>query len=314
MKNKELNKNNKVIVILGSTSSGKTGLAVKLADLFNGEIISADSRQVYKGMDIGTGKDLPDYTIVKAGKKKQIKYHLIDVASPRSRFSLAQYQRQAIKAIDDILSRGKLPLLVGGSGLYLQAVVDNYQLSSVKPNLELRKKLEFLSKEELQISLAQANPKFFAKLNNSDQNNPRRLVRYLEILSAESSFRPGSQPAKYDFLLIGLSWPIEELNKRIRQRLQDRLASGLVEEVKKLKQSGVSYKKLESFGLEYKHIAWFLQRKIEYDPMVEALGRAICRFAKQQTTWFKRWEKQNRKINWLSGLKEAKNLVRDFID
>ncbi|HNX10722.1 MAG TPA: tRNA (adenosine(37)-N6)-dimethylallyltransferase MiaA [bacterium] len=305
--------NNKIVVILGATSSGKTGLAVKLADAFSGEIVSADSRQVYRGMDIGTGKDLPDYTIVKNGRKKQIKYHLIDVASPKSVFSLAKYQQLAFRAIDDILARGKLPLVVGGSGLYLQALVDNYSLAKTKPDTQLRLELESLTKEDLQARLKKINPKFFAKLNNSDKNNPRRLVRYIEIFSAEAGFKAGAKKSKYDFLILGLSCPQEELNKRIKQRLLSRLDEGLIDEIKGLHKSGVSYDRLEKFGLEYRHGAWFLQGKMDYDTMVDHLNQAICRFSKKQAIWFKRWQKQKRQIHWLEGLTDAKKLIKDFL-
>ncbi len=309
-----IKKDNKVIVILGATSSGKTSLGIKLAALFNGEIVSADSRQVYRGMDIGTGKDLPDYQIVENGKKRKIKYHLIDVASPRSVFSLAKYQKLAFKAIDQIIAQGRLPIVVGGSGLYLQALVDNYQLSKIKPDNLLRQELEKLDKTELQERLQKINFQFFSKLNNSDKNNPRRLVRYIEILSQEAGFRAGGGPEKYDFLLLGLECPQEKLNKRIKQRLLSRLDEGLLAEIKKLHRLGVSYARLDKFGLEYRYGARYLQEIMDYDTFVISLFQAICRFSKKQTTWFKRWQKQNRKIHWLSGLSEAKKLVRNFIE
>ena len=163
----------KVIVILGPTASGKTAVGVKLAKALKGEIVSADSRQVYRGMDVGTGKDLAEY-----GK---IPYHLIDVADPQEIFDLAQYQKLAFEAINDILRRGKLPIVAGGSGLYLQALVDGYQLSTVKPDAKLRAGLEQKTLAELQKILAKQNKIFFAKLNNSDRNNKRRLIRYIEI-------------------------------------------------------------------------------------------------------------------------------------
>lgn len=306
-------KKNKVIVILGQTSSGKTGLAVKLAALFNGEIVSADSRQVYQGMDIGSGKDLGEYTIFEKGKKKKIKHHLIDVVSPNTKFSLAKYQKLAHKALDDILSRGKLPFLVGGSGLYLQAIVDNYQLSGVQPDPKKRQELEALSKEELQAKLEGINRVFFNKLNSSDRNNPRRLLRYIEIFSGDQTYKAGTKKSKYNFLLLGLAAEKKELQKRIHDRLLHRLEKeDLLGEIKRLHENGVSYKRLESFGLEYKYGALYLQKKLDYDLMVQLLFQAICRFAKKQNSWFSRWEKQNRKINWLSGWSEAKKIISDF--
>ncbi|MCK4553871.1 hypothetical protein KAU19_02830, partial [Candidatus Parcubacteria bacterium] len=179
--------NNKIIVILGPTSSGKTGLAVKLAYKFNGEIVSADSRQVYRGMDVGTGKDLDEYLVrgvrhhIGCRTPYRIPYHLIDVVSPNTVFSLAKYQRLAYKAIDNILSRGKLPIIAGGTGLYLQAVVDNYNLSKIKPNKKLRERLKKLGAEKLFKKLQELNKKFADRLNESERKNKRRLIRYIEI-------------------------------------------------------------------------------------------------------------------------------------
>lgn len=267
----------KLIVILGPTASGKTGLGVDLAYEFNGEIVSADSRQVYKGMDIGTGKDLKDFRLQvpitnnqETKNKKftiiKIPYHLIDVVSPKTKFDLAKYQKQAFRAIDDIIKRGKLPILVGGTGLYLQAVVDNYQLSSVNLNKELREKLEKLSVDQIFVLIKKANPKMAERINNSDKNNKRRLIRYMEILAGDTSFTAKSGNKKYDTLIIGLNKPKEELEARIYKRLIERFEKeDMVGEVKKLRKQGVSWKRLEGFGLEYKFIAWFLQDKMEYD-------------------------------------------------
>lgn len=308
----------KVLVILGTTSAGKTGLGVKLAAELGGEIISADSRQVYKGMDIGTGKDLKEYTV--DGKK--IKYHLIDVASPKTKFDLAKYQKMAFKAIDDVLKRGKLPIVVGGSGLYLQAIVDNYQLSSVKPDLKLRAALEELSAEQLYAKLKRLKPEFAERLNNSDRNNKRRLVRYLEIagqdkISRVKKTKPEEDPKKsvspYDFLLLGLEWPDDVLRERIISRLHDRLEKeGMIKEIERLHEEGVSWERLMSFGLEYKFVSRYLLEEIDYETMVEKLGIAIYRFAKRQKTWFRRWEKQGKKIIWVADLKDAKKEIASW--
>lgn len=305
----------KVVVILGTTAGGKTGLGVKLADIFNGEIISADSRQVYRGMDIGSGKDLPDYTIKKpGGKSKQIKYHLIDVASPKTEFNLKKYQKLAFKAVADVLKRKKLPLIVGGTGLYLQAVVDNYHLSSVKPDSKLREELELLSASELYDRLLEKHQAFAKKLNNSDRNNKRHLIRYLEVLDGDLSYQAKTAEPLYDFLLLGIDLPKDILRARIRKRLEERLADGvMVDEIKRLHQEGVSWKRLEGFGLEYRYISFYLQGKMEYEEMVEKLFTAICQFSKRQKSWYRRWEKQGKKIHWIKDLEEASGLVEEFI-
>lgn len=302
---------NKVIVILGSTSSGKTGLGVALARKFGGEIISADSRQVYTGMDVGTGKDLAEYG---SGKDK-VKYHLIDVISPKKTFDLASYQKLAYRAIEETLARGHKPFLVGGTGLYLQAVVDNYQLSRKQPSKKIRQELEKLNKKELFERITKLNPEFAKKINQSDRNNPRRLLRYLEIiLLSEDPLACGRGEPKYDFLVLGLDWPKEFLEERIKRRLLDRLEKqNMIEEAKRLHAEGLSYRKMENFGLEYKFLAKYLKKEINYNELVEQLGRAICQFAKRQKTWWRRWERQGRKIVWVKELKEAEKVIKKFL-
>ena len=296
----------KIIVILGPTASGKTKLAVELAEKFNGEIVSADSRQVYRGMDIGTGKDLAEYSVP---------YHLIDVVNPKLRFDLAQYQKLAFAAIDDILGRGKLPILAGGSGLYLQAVIDNYKLSDAKKDLALRKKLEKLNAGELFKKLEKLSPNLAVKLNQSDKNNKRRLIRYLEILEQDKNFKSRKGQKKYEALLIGLSYSGEILKQRIFKRLMDRLKEqNMIGEVENLRAKGLSWKRLEEFGLEYKFISLYLQGKLQYEEMVEKLNQAIYQFAKRQLTWFKRWEKQGVKINWLKDFKKIEKLTKEFLE
>ncbi|MBU1036569.1 tRNA (adenosine(37)-N6)-dimethylallyltransferase MiaA [Patescibacteria group bacterium] len=282
---------NKLIVILGPTACGKTKLAVKLAKLFNGEIVSADSRQVYQGMDIGTGKDLKEY--------QNIPYHLIDVYPAKKQFTLADYQKKAYQAIDNIICRKKIPFLVGGSGLYLQAVIDGYQLSQAAPDLTLRKNLNAKSLKQLQ-NLAKN-----LKLNKSDFNNKRRLIRALEIQHAQKKFKPAKKP-KYNCLILGLKFPKKIIDQRIDKRLKARLKQGLIKEVKKLHQQGLSWKKLQDFGLEYKWIAYYLQNKINYEEMTEKLAIAIHQFAKRQMTWYKRMEN----IIWIKNYTKAKNKIK----
>jgi tRNA dimethylallyltransferase len=297
----------KVLAILGSTSSGKTALAVRLAAEFNGEIVSADSRQVYKGMDIGTGKDLKEYRV---GRKK-IPYHLIDVANPRVRFDLAKYQKAAFKAIEDILRRGKLPIVVGGSGLYLQALVDNYNLSLAAPRQAERREWEKkMSAVGLMEMIRELKPDFAARINNSDQNNVRRLARYLEIIRAGALEKISRKETPYDWLILGLDCPEKILRERIVQRLLERLEKeGLVAEVKRLNDQGLSWERLKSFGLEYKFVSAHLLGELSYPEMVEKLSTAIYRFAKRQKTWFRRWEKQGREINWTKSESAARRTI-----
>lgn len=297
----------KVLVILGPTASGKTSLGVKLASKLKGEIISADSRQVYRNMDIGTGKDLAEY-----GK---IPYHLIDVVNPEEEFNLAKYQKLAEKAIKDILSRGKLPIIVGGTGLYLQAIVDGYDLDKNVPDSKRRAELTAMSVAQLYKILEKEKPDFASSINNSDRNNPRRLIRYIEIM--ESGVTPkkiSKKTTPYDFLLIGLQQDDDIMRARIIKRLKDRLDNeNMIGEVEYLIDNGVSLSRLNDFGLEYRHIAWYLQDKLTYDEMFERLGIAIYRFAKRQKTWFRRWEKQGRVINWVNDLKEASKIIKNWL-
>ncbi|MFH0854417.1 MAG: tRNA (adenosine(37)-N6)-dimethylallyltransferase MiaA [bacterium] len=309
-------KKKKIIVILGPTASGKTKLAVKLAVEFNGEIVSADSRQVYRGMDIGTGKDLGEYKIYTP-------YHLIDIVSPKTQFSLAKYQKLAYEAIDDIIAREKTPILTGGTGLYIQAVVDGMPLAPVKPNIKLRGKLEKWKHEELLLKLKEMDP---ALKDEMIQNNKRRMIRYIEIMEKCKNpitklWAEQKKESKYDCLLLGVLpnntsiYPLEvgyreSLNTKIDQRIDIRLKKEkMVEEVVRLHKEGTSWKRLESFGLEYKFIAEYLQDKLGYNEMVNLLKIATRQFAKRQMTWFKR----DKRIKWISHYNEAKNLIKKFL-
>ena len=313
-------KKQKIIVILGPTASGKTKLAVSLARKFNGEIVSADSRQVYKGMNVGTGKDLKEYIIKSqiANRKSQINkisYHLIDAVEPKQEFNLAKYQKLAYGAIDDILTRGKLPIVVGGTGLYLQAVVDSYQLSKAKPDKKLREKLEKMSAQKLFKILSGLDYKKANGLNESDKKNKRRLIRYIEV--AKSGFvAKAVEPFKqqYEFLLIGVKKNREEIRKRIYKRLIERLEKeDMIGEVERLRKQGLSWKRLESFGLEYKFISEYLRNRLTYEEMVEKLNIAISQFAKRQMSWFRRWERQGRKIYWIKNTRMGKKLIKIFL-
>lgn len=315
----KLSKNKKVIVILGPTASGKTSLAVKLAQKYNGEIVSADSRQVYRGMDIGTGKDLSEFSFKgENGRIVNIPHHLIDVCDPMERFDIVRWNKEVGVAIDDILKRGKVPIVVGGTGMYIQSLVDNYDFSKVRENKKEREILEKKDKNDLLGVLKKIKPEIIDELDNNDLGNKRRLIRYIEILREDKGFsvkKSVKKDSKYDFLLLGLFTNREDINKKIQKRLLDRVEKeGMIEEIKNLHEGGVSWKRLEEFGLEYKHISWYLNDRMEYDDMLEKLNIAIRQFAKRQMTWFKRWEKQGAKINWVSNINDSSRLIDDFLN
>lgn len=320
----------KIAVILGPTASGKSDLAVKIARKFKGEVVSADSRQVYRGMDIGTGKVPRDnlrksdflnfLNIMEVGLPyiyKGVQHHLLDVASPKSTFTVSRYQKLGKKAIKEILARKKLPIICGGTGFYIDALVYDYKLPEVPPNLKLREKLEKKSAAMLFKQLQKLDP---ARAKNIDRFNKRRLIRALEIiLSTKKPVPPDALMHKsaYDVLFIGIKKNQEELDKLIAKRLKKRLKADMVKEIQKLHRpfdsaqgkAGVSWKKLESFGLEYRRIAEYLQNKINYDGMVSLLQKDIEHYAKRQMTWFKR----NPKIHWVKNYGEAKKLTDNFL-
>lgn len=299
-------KNNKLVVILGPTACGKTKIATVLAHKYNGEIVSADSRQVYKGMDIGTGKDLADYTI----NGSKVPYHLIDIVDPETNFNVAQYQKLAYQAIDNILSRGKVPFLVGGTGLYIDAVTKNYQFNEITPDKQevIRKKLDKWSLERLLKELKLKDPATFEKI---DQKNRRRVQRALEIFleTGESKKKNPLGDVKYDIFFIGVKYPLEKIYQKIDSRLADRVDAGMIAEVKKLRKAGVSFKRLDDFGLEYRYVSRYLKGELSHDEMILQLKQAIHHFAKRQLTWFKR----NKNIIWVPSLTEAHRLLKKFL-
>jgi len=302
-------KNKKLIVILGPTACGKTRIATRLVAKYNGEIIGADSRQVYRGMDIGTGKDLDDFRV----GKKNIPYHLIDVVNPMTKFDVAKYQKKAYTAIDDILSRNRSPFLVGGTGLYIDAVTKGYAFSQVKSEKlkvkSIRQRLEKWSLNKLLKKLKQVDPTTYKII---DQKNRRRVQRAVEIYYETG--RPKSKIAKnkqpdYNILVLGIKFPLEKIYKKIDSRLEERIAGGMVAEVKRLRKSGVTWKRLDGFGLEYRWVSRYLRGLIDYDEMVERLRNDIHHFAKRQLTWFKR----NKNIKWVKTLGEADKKVKKFL-
>jgi tRNA dimethylallyltransferase len=293
--------NKKLVVILGPTSSGKSELVVKLAKKFKGEVISADSRQIYKGMDIGTGK-------ITKKEGQGIPHYLLDIASPKRKFTVVQYRKLAIQAINKILKKGRLPILCGGTGFYIQAVIDGIIIPEVKPDWKLREKLEKLTIEKLFEKLKKLDPK---RAKEIDRKNRRRLIRALEITIKTKKPVPSlkKSPLPYPVLIIGIKKKTNELKKLIKKRLLKRLKEGMVEEIKKLRKSGVSWKRLEEFGLEYRYIAQYLQKKIDYQNMIEKIQKETEHFAKRQMVWFKR----DRRIHWIKSQKEAKKIIKSFL-
>lgn len=294
-----------LVAILGTNASGKSDLGIRLAHHFGGEIVSADSRQVYRGLDLGTGK-------ITAAQAATVKHHLIDVAEVSEYYSLAQYQRAAYSAIDSIAAAGKLPLLVGGSGLYISAVVEGYQLVDVPPNDALRAELEALPLAQLVERLEKSDA---AAASRIDKNNPRRLIRAIEIAEAGGTNAAARQNLpQYRCLQLGLTWPRPILEERIEKRLRERLAHGMIEEVAGLRSQGVSDLRLEKLGLEYRYIARYLRGELKsLDDLRLQLGIAIRQFAKDQLTWFKR----DPRILWLDPagdyFQEACNRIRNWV-
>lgn len=291
-----------VIAVVGPTASGKSALAVEIARLVGGEVISADSRQVYMGLDIGTGK-------VTKSEMRGVPHHLLDVANPKRAMSVVQYERRATRAIRDILKRGKVPIVCGGTGLYVDAVLTSASFPAVPPNAKLRKELERLSPEKLFEKLKKLDP---IRAKTIDAKNPRRLIRAIEIATKLGSV-PARTPAveRYDTLYIGLTLGKEELSKRIHTRLLARMRRGMIAEARKLHEQGLSWKRMESLGLEYRFLAQFLQNKISKAEMLELLEIAIRQYSKRQMIWFKR----NKNIKWFRPDENKKILkeVRKFL-
>ncbi len=284
-----------LIVITGPTASGKTSLAVKLASVLDTDIISADSRQVYRGLDIGTGKDLAEYKI----DGKTVPYHLIDIVEPYENFDLFSFYKSFFAIFKECMKRGKIPILAGGTPLYIHSVIANYKLLEVPKNNKLREKLSTYDMNELEDYLKSIQPKLH---NITDLEDRERLVRAIEI----ADFRlknPDAKSAGEDLeitpLIIGTLWERSVLKKRITERLVDRLNEGMVEEVKKLHENGISWERLEYFGLEYKYVSLYLQEKMSYDEMLKSLNIRIHQFSKKQSGWFRKFEKEGFSINWV---------------
>ncbi len=322
-----LKKKPKIIVVLGQTSTGKSDLAVEIAKCFNGEVISADSRQVYRGMDLGSGK-------ITKEEMQGVPHHLLDVADPREVFDVQVFQKLGTKAIKDILARGKVPIICGGTGFYIDALVHQTEFSSAGRNEKLREKLREMSLEELQELYRKKTSQFhtknivsriryilkclfskqkncfapfhFIRNNKIDLQNPVRIIRALEIIEELGYIPKAKQKNPYDVLFIGLMLPRDTLNKKIYERIIKRLERGMLDEARKLLANGVSHERLQSLGLEYRFMSKYLLGEITREEMIEQLYRATVQFAKRQRTWFKR----NKKIEWYHPLKEREKIFQ----
>lgn len=287
------------VVLLGPTAVGKTALAVQIALVRNGEILSADSRQVYRNLDLGSGKDLADYTF----EGKKVPYHLIDIADLKQEYNVFNYQQDFYKAFADVKGRGILPVIAGGTGMYLDAVVRNYDFVLVPENPELRAELSDKKLEELDKILLSLKPELH---NKSDLTQKDRVIRAIEIARCMNGpmadeirnkmvKRPDIQP-----LVLGTTLPREILRENIAKRLHERLDEGMIEEVRCLHENGASWDRLERLGLEYRFVSEYLEGKIKSeDELFTALNTAIGQFAKRQETWFRGMERKGVKINWL---------------
>ncbi len=267
-----------ILVILGPTASGKSDLAVALAKELDGEVVSADSRQVYKGLDIGTGK-------ITKKEMKGVPHYLLDVASLSKSFSVDKFQKMAYEVIDNILKRGKLPILCGGTGFYIQSVVDGFVLPEVKIDKKLRKEMERLDNEALYKILHKLDPK---RAMNIDPKNRARLIRAIEIIATLGVVPKIRLNPKYAPMQIGIRFNEKILKKRIGARLEKRLKKGMLKEAEGLNKDGLSWKRMESLGLEYRYMAYYLQKKISREEMIRQIELVSFQYAKRQMTWFKR--------------------------
>lgn len=283
-----------LLIILGATASGKTKLAVSIADGLNAEIISADSRQVFKGMDIGTGKDLAEYKI----GEKRIPYHLIDIVKAGDKYNVNAFKDDFYEALSTVTQHDKLPILCGGTGMYIHALLQNHQFTAIPKNENLREQYINFDKTDLQKVLNQYPEELTA---HADFSSSKRLIRAIEI--AEYLTSHSLNPIKrqnFNPLIIGLQSDVEIRRERILKRLNHRLNNGLIEEVETLLNKGVDHQILTFYGLEYKFVVSYLQNEFDFATLKDKLGIAICQFAKRQMTFFRKMEKDGVKINWLN--------------
>ena len=305
----------RLITILGPTASGKTPLAAALAKEVDGEIISADSRQVYRRMDIGTGKDLADYHVV-GHSVADIAYHLIDICEPGTKYNLFQYQQDFYDAYQDIRARGKQPILCGGTGLYIEAVLKGYKLSPVPQNQALRDSLEGKSLDELTKSLIDLKEKNGSNMHNkTDVDSCQRAIRAIEIETYNLEHpTPCRELPPVDSLIIGVNIDREERRKKITKRLKARLDEGMIDEVKGLLAEGIAPDDLIYYGLEYKFVTEYLIGKLSYEEMFQRLEIAIHQFAKRQMTWFRGMERRGFMIHWIDAMLPMEEKVKKIIE
>ena len=301
-----------MITILGPTASGKTPVAARLAVEIGGEIISADSRQVYRRMDIGTGKDLADYMV----DDRQIAYHLIDIREPGTKYNLFEYQQDFFDAYEDIRSRGAVPILCGGTGLYIEAVLKGYHLSPVPQNQELRDRLEGKSLAELTEMLTALKAKTGSNMHNTtDVDSCQRAIRAIEIETYNLEHpTPRRELPPVDSLIIGIDIDREIRREKITRRLKARLEEGMVDEVKALLDEGIPADDLIYYGLEYKFVTEYLTGQSTYDEMFSRLEIAIHQFAKRQMTWFRGLERRGFKINWIEATLPMEEKIKRIIE
>lgn len=291
----------KIVVILGPTSVGKTSLSIELAKAAHGEVVSADSRQVYRGLDIGSGK-------VTQAEMEEVPHFMLDVADPKEVFTAADFVDQGRKVITDILNRKKVPIVVGGTGFYIDALVGKISLADVPADEKLRSELSGLSVKMLQERLGEIDPD---ALQRVDIQNPVRMVRAIEVATALGKFEIKESELLYDVLWIGLTLPQDELKEKIQARLLARLSEGMLDEAKNLHTNGLSYERMEQLGLEYRFMARHLSGNISHEEMIEQLKTEIGKYAKRQMTWFKR----NKDIQWFkpNQTEDVKERVKDFL-
>lgn len=291
----------KVLCLVGPTASGKSALAITLAKRFNGEVISADSRQVYRGLNLGTGK-------ITKEEMSGIPHHLLDVAEPKERFSVADFQRLGKQTVEDILMRGKLPIVCGGTGLYVDTLLSGTALPKVPPNTELRKELEKLPAEQLFEKLKKLDPE---RAGDIDRHNSVRLVRAIEIAETLGKVPKLEKSENYKVLKIGLLPPDHILKEKISARLKERLEQGMLAEAEHLRQKGLSHERMEELGLEYRYMARLLQNKLSHEEFEKELTNEIWRYAKRQKTWFKR----DKSIHWFpkADFTKISLLIKNFL-
>ena len=290
----------KIIALVGPTASGKSSLAIRLAKTLQGEIVSADSRQVYRGLDIGSGK-------VSKREQRGARHHLLDIANPKNRYTVAHFVRDGKHALNDILQRGKLPIVVGGTGFWIDALLRGESIPSVPPNPELRKRLAKLSVQKLYAALKKLDPRRAATI---DRHNPVRLIRALEIFQTTGKpIPPRTSKTNNEILWLGVRMGKKKLHQRIHRRLQQRLRVGMVAETQRLLEQGVPAKQLIAFGLEYRYCTWLLQKKLSRAQFEKQLEREIQHYAKRQLTWFQR----HKDIHWVTSAAMASRVAQKFL-